>query len=256
MKSKSLSHLVAQALSLIATTFALTVVSTSLAGNPNPRVLPPGSSPYGKSYGEWAAKWQQWAFSLPVDQNPLFDTADCSAGQVGRVWFLGGTFSSIELGPNVFLGEATRACTVPVGTALFFPILNNEGSGLEGNGTTEAELLAYNDFIMSHAADLACSVDGVALQDLQNYRVQSSLYTLGPLPENNILQSFGIPDTVGAITPSLTDGFYVMLAPLPTGNHTIHFSGVLTFTNPPDGFVLIFILDITYHITVQPRSSK
>jgi len=256
MNSKSLSHLVAQALSLIATTLALTVVSTSLAGNPNPRVLPPNSYPHGKTYGEWAAAWQQWAFSLPVDHSPLFDTADCSAGQVGHVWFLGGTFSSVEVAPNVFLGRATRECTVPIGTALFFPILNNEGSGLEGNGTTEAELLAYNDFIISHAGDLECSVDGVALQDLQNYRVQSPLYTLGPLPENNILQSlFGISGTVGATTPSLTDGFYVMLAPLHTGNHTIHFSGVFTFTAAADGFDFILILDITYHITVQPGSS-
>lgn len=255
MNSKSLSHLVAQALSLIATTFALTVVSTSLAGNPNPRVLPPHSSPHGKTYGEWAAEWQKWAFSLPIDANPLFDTADCSAGQRGHVWFLGGTFSSIELGPNVFLARVTRDCNVPVGTSLFFPILNNEGSGLEGNGETEAELLAYNDYIISHASALECSVDGVALKDLQSYRVQSPLYTLGPLPENNILQSFGIEGTVGATTPSLTDGFYVMLSPLPRGAHTIHFSGVLTFTAAADGFDLIFMLDITYHITVRSGSS-
>src|SRR5438876_1613577 len=33
-------------------------------GEKNPRVLPPGSSSFGKSYGEWSAQWWQWAFSF------------------------------------------------------------------------------------------------------------------------------------------------------------------------------------------------
>jgi len=60
----------------------------------NPAVMPVNSNPHGASYGEWAARWWQWEFSLPTTGNPIFDTADCNAGQTGKVWFLGGRLCS------------------------------------------------------------------------------------------------------------------------------------------------------------------
>src|SRR3989304_7058901 len=141
--------------------------------NPNPRILPPGSTPHGMTYGEWSARWWQWALSLPVDQHPLFDTADCSEGQSGKVWFLGGTFTSSELEQGVVVGIADRDCTVPVGKALFFPIVNVEASTVEGNGETKEALLENSKFLMDHANDLQCEIDDVSIQNLQRYRVQS-----------------------------------------------------------------------------------
>src|SRR5437867_3706794 len=57
------------------------MVAPSLAFFPdgNPGVYPPTSPVFGRTYAEWSAAWWQWALSLPVDQHPLFDTADCSA---------------------------------------------------------------------------------------------------------------------------------------------------------------------------------
>jgi hypothetical protein len=84
--------------------------------NPNPRVFPPHANPYGNTYGEWSARWWQWTFSIPAATNPLLDDsgAHCAEGQSGQVWFLPGSF-----------GETfDRACTVPPGKALFFPMLN------------------------------------------------------------------------------------------------------------------------------------
>src|SRR5205823_8952020 len=116
----------------------------------NPAIAPPNSHPFGLSYGEWSARWWQWAFSLPVDHHPLYDTADCSAGQSGKVWFLGASFAPTVTGSGQVVAIATRHCTVPTGTALFFPILNAEASTAERNGTTEAELRAaaqsFQDF--------------------------------------------------------------------------------------------------------------
>jgi hypothetical protein len=43
----------------------------------------------GKTYGEWSAKWWQWAFDSNFAQFTAGDV-DCSAGQKGAVWFLGG----------------------------------------------------------------------------------------------------------------------------------------------------------------------
>src|SRR5258708_30783707 len=95
------------------------LVRADLAANnlKTPSVFPPNAAPFDKTYAQWAEAWWQWCFSLPVTAHPLFDTADCSAGQAGSVWFLGGNFTGTPV---------TRNCSVPTGTALFFPILNNE----------------------------------------------------------------------------------------------------------------------------------
>jgi hypothetical protein len=62
----------------------------------DPGILPPFSHPFGQSYGNWSAQWWQWNYSLPTDQHPLFDTADCGSGQAGHVWYLGGTFTQFR----------------------------------------------------------------------------------------------------------------------------------------------------------------
>jgi len=53
---------------LVVTTLAL-LVSTSPAQaagpTPTPGVFPINSAPYGKTYGEWSAKWWQWDLSCP-----------------------------------------------------------------------------------------------------------------------------------------------------------------------------------------------
>jgi hypothetical protein len=208
-------------------------------GDPNPGVLPVQSNPHGRSYAEWAARWWQWAFSLPVDQSPFFDEngscANGASGQSGSVWFLTGVI-------NVS-GTATRDCTVPTGKALFFPILNFECSVLEGNGTTEEELRACARPVMDTATGLLVEVDGVPLQELSSYRVQSPLFTYGPLPPNSVLEFFGVPGAVaGATSLAVDDGYYLMLAPLPQGAHTIRIRGALPAFN--------FTLDVTYRLTV------
>ena len=76
---------------------ALLLMSSATASaqeNPNPGIFPPGSSPYGRSYGEWSAKFWQWALSLPVNYNPLTDTAPADTAQEGEVWYIGGSFAS------------------------------------------------------------------------------------------------------------------------------------------------------------------
>ncbi len=223
--------------------------------HPNPGVMPPNSHSHGKTYGEWSAQWWQWAFALPVDDHPLFDTADCSKGQSGSVWFLGGTFAAIEIpdtDPPVILGKAERTCTLPVGKALFFPLINVEASTLEGNGETEEELRAaaefYSDFTVPES--LFCTINGQAVRNLPAFRVQSPLFHF-EVPDNNIFQYFGLDIPEGSSSPSVGDGFYVMLAPLAVGKHTLHFGGMNDYTSVSGP---IFIQDITYEITVVPPS--
>jgi len=218
----------------------------------NPPILPPSSAPYGETYGEWSAKQWQWVYSLPVNDHPLFDTADCSTGQSGRVWFLGGTFTTVSPEPGVVIGTATRDCTVPVGTALFFPVIDAECATAERNGTTDAELRACAQDIIDHAIDLSIEIDGVAVQNLAAFRVQSPLFTWGPLPENNVFQD-PVNFPPGTTSPSVSDGYFVMVHPLSVGSHTIHFKGSVVFTQAQDGVDFTFSLDITYRLLVVTK---
>ena len=61
------------------------------------------------------------------------------------------------------------------------------------------------------------------------------------VPDNNIFQYFGMDVPGGTTSPSVADGYYVMLTPLPPGPHTIYGRGVIED---------IFFAEVTYHLTV------
>jgi len=232
---------------LLATAILSLGAATAWAGGGNeekPVVLPPQAHPYGKSYAEWSAAHWQWTYSLPADHHPLTDTADVSTGQSGPVWFLGGTFApTTDLNGNL-VGIADRHVTIPVGKALFFPITDAEQSLAEG-GTSEADCRAAANDYANHMVGLSCTIDGRTLKNLPAYRTESPFFTFGPLPDNNLL---GLP--AGTTTAAVSDGYFVMLAPLSPGEHIIRFTGALVYTAAADGFDFSFSLDITYHIKV------
>jgi hypothetical protein len=217
--------------------------------NADSQVIPVVAKHRGLSYAEWSARQWQWLFSLPVAEHPLFDNADCSTGQLGKVWFLGGTFASVEIAPGVILGEADRVCTVPSGTSLFFPLISAECSTVEGNGETEEELRGcanfLADFIVPESVFL--EIDGKSVTNVESLRVESPLFFLGPLPEDNIL---GDDELAGTISPSVSDGYWAMVKPLSVGLHSLRFGGLVDLT-PIGGPV--FIQDIAYEVDVVPR---
>jgi hypothetical protein len=211
------------------------------------QVIPVNASPHGATYSEWSARNWQWVFDQPTDHHPLFDTADISAGQTGKVWFLGGTFELTgTLG--VTLGIDERTATIPTGISLFFPLVDSEDSDIEEGGPTTEDHLREVAKAGADAVDpdsLFCEVDGVPIEGLADFRVQSPLFPVGPLPDGNILQFFGLDVPQGTTGHAVSDGYFVMLPPLSAGEHTIHFGGEADF---PDGSA--FIEDITYHLTV------
>ena len=112
MKTRLNPWIVTTAALVLGLTAALTAPMAQATGNPNPRVLPPNSRPYGLTYTEWDVRWADWLFSIPSDQNPLGDPDGrfCQVGQSGPVFFLGSNFG----------GTSVRSCTVPAGKSLLF----------------------------------------------------------------------------------------------------------------------------------------
>jgi hypothetical protein len=214
----------------LALLLAAILPTVSFGGNPNPGVLPPNSHAYGMTYAEWSARWWQWAVSMPLDHNPLNDTADCSTAQLGKVWFLGGAF-----GPE---GKPERWCNVPTGKALFVPIIDVDCSSLElppFYGGTPEERRACVKAMTDTVYGLSAEIDGVSLEDLTIYRTPSPDFHF-VVPDNNVLF---VPAGEGYMAG---DGYYLLLAPLSKGQHMIHFKGSFGFPN--------FTSEETYHLTV------
>jgi len=215
------------------------------ARNKHALAYPPNAKVAGKTYGEWAAAWWQWAFSIPAADHPLLVDSlaagdRCDVDQPKQVFLPGGVF-------NVS-GEAERSCTIRPGTTLFFPILNFEADNyLCVNPDTNFEVSDLRDLAKSNidtATNLALEVDGKAV-DMSRNRFTSPTFAV-TLPEDNLLQAVGCADALPeTYQPIVDDGYYVALHPLPPGKHTIHFHGTL----PDFGFTL----DITYHLTVKPK---
>lgn len=227
---------------LIAAVLGFGGTAPVLAGQ-TPRVLPRKSVPYGKTYGEWSAAWWKWAMELPLTSasgatHPFVDasTFDVTEGQSGQVWFLAAPF-----------GTVSRTCTVPTGKALFIGLVNGEASDLEGLGATEAELRSYAEWQADHivTSTLSCTIDGVAVANLSSYRAQSPEFSFtAPTP-----WIFGGTGGAGA---AVADGYYLMVAPLSAGPHTIHYSGAYHFAIAEgDPFDADFGLDMTYHLAVH-----
>jgi hypothetical protein len=219
---------------------AVLACTTAPAPAAGPVVLPP----VGPSYDALAVGWWQYVLSRPADTNPLSDPtgAQCANGQAGPVFFLAGGAGSATV---------TRTeCVVRGPKALFFPLLNAFDVHTPGDGLDTPEL-TYKDFqTFGFRADtLTASVDGVPIRNLDPattpFRACAApvagcaprSFALA-LPNANL---FGLP--AGSYKPAVQDGYYLLLAPLSRGEHTITFGGTGNFGAP-------FAQDITYRLRV------
>ena len=87
---------------------------------------------------------------------------------------------------------------------------------------------------------LTATIDGEAVGNLGQQRVQSPVLII-TYPDNNI---DGVPK--GTYSPNVSDGYWLMLPPLPAGAHTIYLRGEST-GGPFKGAVI----EVTYHLTVR-----
>ena len=227
------------AVALLTCAAVLALPSTALAGKGNQGntgVIPPQATPNDHTYGEWAAMWWQWAMGTPADQSPLFDETGefCHVGQSGPVWFLAGSFS----------GVTERSCNIPAGKAIFFPLLNNAWFQFCTDDPLPDDCI-QNDYEclreqirLQDDATVSCTIDGRSVDNLSAYRTASPVFGLNTT-EGSLADAFGFPVCLNA--PCVDNGYYLMLAPLKPGRHTIRFTG-------SNGG---FSLDVTYNITVK-----
>jgi len=213
-----------------------------------PALAPPGDRRLkGKTYAEWAAAFWQWSQEMPLTNSagavhPFKHSAgfDVTASQTSDVWFLAAPFVDPAMGPT------RRRCLIPEGKSLFFPVFGVESSNLEPPpfyGRTAEAQAANAQFWTDRVTNLFCEIDGVAVSNLAAYRVTS--------PQISItVPSPWIQGEAGGQGTSSGDGYYIFLAPLSPGQHTLHFGGRIRLTKRKDAFDFNAEIDMTYHIEV------
>jgi hypothetical protein len=216
-------------------------------------VYPPHSTVEGKTLEEWSAEWWKWAYRLPADRHPFFDETGTNAyaEQPDPVFYL--------VGVNNRSNTAARAVSILEQTYLFFPVINFQSfsEGQDPWGTIKEEICNGDLEIATCVTALSGSLDdqpftnllyttGQPVTNLFDHLERSPEFAVWMPLTNNIVQYWGFNFT-GFADPSVADGYWLMLAPLPPGQHVLHFWGAV-------GAPFNFSTDVTYSITVQPMS--
>jgi hypothetical protein len=197
------------------------------------------TKPEGQTYGRWAAEWWQWALGIPAVVNPLTDTTgeDCAQRQVDQVWFLAGSI----------VGPVVRACEIPSGKSLFFPLINNAFFAFLSDPPEErTEEFVRARGSCTEPAEISVEIDGFKVRNPTRFFTgasgsQSPIFNV-QLPPGNL---FGadedtVPELV--LSPSAEQGYYLFVRPLSRGTHTIRW--IASGCSPGNS------QDITYNLKV------
>ena len=187
-------------------------------------LVPPNELITQRSQLEWSVLWWKWAASFQREDSPVADRSGvhCASKQGASVWFLAGTYGT---------KRTVRSCTVPEGKYLFIPLINyivtpSRNSSVRCLGVT-AEAARMTDPVSA----LILEVDGKRFDGLERHRQATvDCFDLGDY--NTIASTSG---------PAASNGYFVMLRPLPRGKHVINFGGALPS----------MLQAVTYNLTVE-----
>ncbi|MGN6615018.1 MAG: hypothetical protein ACTHKC_08245 [Candidatus Nitrosocosmicus sp.] len=228
------------------------------AQSSDPFTFPVNSSPYGISYKNWTAKWAAWQNTIPKSYNWNFkDTPgvnyvpkDCSFMQdpSSPVFFL--PWVGKELGTY-----ATVMCIVPHNKAILISVDSGTADYSDPSVKlkTPSELIRIETEGNKYPNNFQATLDGHPL-DLINdeaHKVTTGLYNL-TLPKDNLWDEPEGPDK------GITQGWWIMLKPLSTGEHIVHYNTGYGNSKsdpanipPGQGSPKGYIQDVTYHLVVK-----
>jgi hypothetical protein len=240
----------------------LLLTPRALADDDDILIVAPNHPFKGLTQAELANHWWQWALSFPAPVNPLLDTTGAFSylGDLGPVFFLAATTGTVGN------DTVSRTVTIMNDQAVFFPVMPfitweaisayspgtyanllrdvEETAGIEPSGAAPNTKL----LLTLNGSPLPLPSKTTSLFDFR--QTSPELFNLF-VPADN---AFGFTGSLYPGTfPSVADGWWVLLKPLPIGHYTLRFRGDTTGIGAYGGSPPFFT-DTTYKITVRERS--
>jgi hypothetical protein len=198
--------------------FLPTLTNSAYSQGSNQTVYSTDSKPFGVPYQDWVARWWNWTFGISADEHPRDDPArSCNVNQNGSVWFLPDSLS-IESASN------PRTCDVPVGKAIFIPIVAGEVSSIEKPDYDDDRIIKEALVCNNYSNNRQAEVDDVAIKELNDpmtYRTNSSHIFNVTIVDGNIY------NIKGGTGHAFADGWFLLVKPLAIGEHKIHVAGAI-----------------------------
>lgn len=168
--------------------------------------LHPDALVAGKRVDAYPALWWQWVnrkrWGAQAFQDPT--GAQCALNQSGPVWFLAGTDGT---------DEVRRHCRIPAGKHVFLPLITMLENAVHSGSTSCAQLHLDAAANNNHVVATDVRVDGVRI-DIHALRMAGTCFDAYANADYR-------EDDERAVGVSATDGYWLMLAPLADGSHTI-----------------------------------
>jgi hypothetical protein len=189
----------------------LTIYPKSIYGSLQDQIYPPSSSPYGLSHKNWGIALWDWWLSIPKQIAPFPDPTkwayDCFIGMGYPVAMLANPIIA-----DIPSHTVTYNCDIPVNRAiLVFGI--TELCNYDNTHKTDEDLrkcvVARNDWAKHQIV-----IDGKNVENVEQYRVTTDFYNM-TFPKDNM---FSLP---AGTFRALLDGTWLMLKPLPVGDHKV-----------------------------------
>jgi uncharacterized protein YecT (DUF1311 family) len=177
-------------------------------------ILPAYRNVDGLTLGQWTQRYWAWLLTKPGSLSPVADTTGerCADDQSGSVWFLAGADANSHI---------RRKCRVPRGKYLFLPALAQLLAVQKEPGKTCADLEK------SQVARAGFSAQRGIFLKINGERFDSFLQNR---PYTTKCTPIVGPSGQMIVDQSMFYGTFIMLHPLPPGDHVIEFGGALPET--------------------------
>jgi len=170
-------------------------------------IVPPEENFRGLSYGDWASVFWNWLLT--------------NLDQRGSVFFLRG---NVDLEAPVVRTEG-ETITIYSDVGIFFPIICTVTSELD-HPKAISHIMRRRQSAESERTPLVLRaiIDNIEIPNPENYYAETPEFTLS-VPKSYPLRKQFKPIFRAGKADAISAGYWILLRPLPKGEHTINFEG-------------------------------
>jgi hypothetical protein len=218
----------------------------------SPILFPHDSKPFNVTMGKWLERYWIWLASIPEDVHPRGDTTgeNCGTNQAGPIWYLDPPVEQPQ--PN----STTFYCEIPENKAILVPIYVGECDPTVLDNPTDSQISECAK-MGNDRANIKFDLDGKRFVEIKGtsqseeqyslYRTASDFFNIS-FVENNIFEADS------GTYRAQADGYFVILQPLPLGDHEMSIYSNRLVSEP--GKKPTPPIDVSYNIKIVKNQNS